>query len=165
VLSVQAAPPTVQWPLPGVCVHCADAVHGWPGGFTQVPLVFEHCADVVQAKPAGLVHVPGDAVHWPFAVHCVAGGFRQVPAGTHGLVVPLHAAAVRLQVPLRIAQLAAVAHGSPSVLQFPIEGQFGAEQLAPVMLHWPGWGRHWALLVQVVPVIVHVPGLGVQTGG
>lgn len=81
------------------------------------------------------------------------------------MVVPLHAAAVRLHVPLRIAQLAAVVQESPSLLQFPIEGQFWAVQLVPVMLHWPGWAGHWALLVHVAPVIVQVPGLGVQTGG
>lgn len=62
-MSVQAAPPTLQMPLPGVCVHCAPEVQGVPGGFTQVPFVFEHCADVVQARPGGLLQVPGDAMH------------------------------------------------------------------------------------------------------
>jgi hypothetical protein len=118
-----------------------------------------------------LLHVPGVLWHTVFcvaAVHSVPAGLAQVPAAAQGTVVLLQAAPVRLHVPPRTAQLGASGlHESPSLLQWPIAGQ-GPEQLAPVMLHTPGWGGHAGSLpwiVQRAPVRLHVPGLGVHTGG
>jgi hypothetical protein len=175
VFSVQAAPPTVQWPLFGVPVHCPAEVQDWPAGVTHTPGVAVHWAAVVQDWPAGLLHVPGVWLQTVFcvaAVHCVPEGVTQVPAATQGLVVPLQAAPVRLQVPPWIAQSLpfACVHDSPSLLHLPICAQAPADmQGLASTLHTPGWFGHspgsmpW--IVQLPPVMLQVPGLGVHTGG
>jgi hypothetical protein len=104
-------------------VHCAAEVQDRPGGFAHVPFVSWHCAAEVQDRPAGLLHVPGVCEHCAEDVHIVAAGVTQWPAAAHGFVVPLQAAPVRLQVPPRIAQLPAVWHDNPSLLQCPIWAQ------------------------------------------
>jgi hypothetical protein len=104
-----------------------------------VPFTAGHVAAEVQDANGGLLHVPGVVEHCALDVHCVAEGVTQVPAGTHGLVVPLQAALVRLQVPPWIAQLLAVVHDSPSLLQCPIWAQSPAlMQLVALTLHRPG---------------------------
>lgn len=171
--NVQAAPPTVQWPLFGVPVHCPGPVQGCPAGVTQTPLVLLHWLAKVHACPAGLLHVPGVVWHTTFcvaAVHCVPAGVLHVPAATQLLVVPLQGAPVRLQVPPWIAQSLPFAcwQESPSTLQWPSDGH-GPMQLALVMLHTPGCAGHSAgslpWMVQLLPVMLQVPGLGVHIGG
>lgn len=107
LFTLQAAPPTVQWPLLGVPVQSPAEVQDWPEGVTQTPGVAVHWAAVVQDWPAGLLHVPGvlwQTVFCVAAVHTVPAGATQWPAATQGLVVPLQAAPVRLHVPPRTAQ-------------------------------------------------------------
>jgi hypothetical protein len=48
VFTLQAAPPTVQWPLLGVPVQSPAEVQDWPTGVTQTPGVPLHWAAVVQ---------------------------------------------------------------------------------------------------------------------
>lgn len=135
----QLAPPTVHVPLPGVWVHCDAIWQGVPGGFTQVPFTVGHVAAEVQDAKGALLHVPGVCEHCALDVHCVVEGVVQVPAGTHGLVVPLQATPVTLQVPPRIAQLLAVVHDSPSLLQCPTwEQSLALMQLVGTTLHKPG---------------------------
>lgn len=87
-----------------------------------MPFTAEHRVVGSHAWWGGLLHAPSDGEHCALPVHSVVDGVVQKPAAAHGMVVPLHAAAVRLHVPPRTAQTPGL-QGSPSLLQCPIWAQ------------------------------------------